>query len=281
MYPPFIDAVPELPLLSQSDRKRTGHMFQDCPAYDLPPAKGKVKACEPCVARWQTFSGFVAARQAAFDAEWYAAQQEGDHVSIEAETEMWDAIARSDTGVSIPKVDRYEAHVDVPPARRAPERTNRFAGRCSLCGFTVQANEGTLAGVPGAWVTTHKAGACPTPVGTVADWRDAVDVPDGLYALDTEEGARNTVAFYKVDHGREGTKWAGFTFLSRLVGGNPDVPIKGAAKDTILRRIAEDPQAASTRFGRETGRCGRCNTLLTDDASRAAGIGPVCASKGW
>ncbi|MES2342166.1 MAG: DUF6011 domain-containing protein [Pseudomonadota bacterium] len=27
------------------------------------------------------------------------------------------------------------------------------------------------------------------------------------------------------------------------------------------------------------GECGRCGRTLTDEASRAAGIGPVCASK--
>jgi uncharacterized protein DUF6011 len=33
------------------------------------------------------------------------------------------------------------------------------------------------------------------------------------------------------------------------------------------------------RYGQELGECGHCGRTLTDEASRAAGIGPVCASK--
>jgi hypothetical protein len=48
---------------------------------------------------------------------------------------------------------------------------------------------------------------------------------------------------------------------------------------TIARRIAEDPHAAMIRYGQVVGACGHCGRTLTNQASRDAGIGPVCAAK--
>jgi len=106
------------------------------------------------------------------------------------------------------------------------------------------------------------------------------EVPAGRYAIDTEDGAINETAFYKVDHGKG--RWAGRVFVSRMVGGHDDIAVKDPkARATILAKIAADPEAASLRFGREIGVCGRCGITLTNDESRARGIGPECAKKGW
>ena len=106
----------------------------------------------------------------------------------------------------------------------------------------------------------------------------AVTVPAGRYALDGS-GVNETV-FYRVDRPEEG-KWAGYTFVSRLEGPSEE-RVPRTQKEGILARIAEDPAAASARYGREIGACGVCGRRLTNDDSRAAGIGPVCASKmGW
>lgn len=274
-YPPLADGGPTLTnQLGQAEKKRSGHIYDDCALYGLPAPKGKAKPCDECVARYRITATEARAHQQAFDAQWRAAQADPGTRTVGRGTGYEYQVTRDE-----PVVDRYEAVVDVPPAR---QRSNKFAGRCSTCGYQVAANAGLLSGRPGAWVTTHRPGECPeaqpkAPEAPVV----TANVPAGLYALDTEEGAKNAVAFYRVDHGKEGTRWEGFVFLSRLVGGNPDIAIKGGAKASILARLAEDPEGASRRFGRESGRCGRCNTLLTDDASRAEGIGPVCATKGW
>lgn len=104
------------------------------------------------------------------------------------------------------------------------------------------------------------------------------DVPAGRYAVDNEDGA---LAFYRVDRPTEG-RWAGYTFLS-VQASDEQHPIKNrAAKAAVLAKIAADPREASMRYGREIGACGICGRTLTDEDSRAAGIGPVCASKtGW
>lgn len=42
---------------------------------------------------------------------------------------------------------------------------------------------------------------------------------------------------------------------------------------------AEKAQAACIAYAKQTGKCGVCNTKLTDPKSIAAGIGPICAKK--
>lgn len=107
-------------------------------------------------------------------------------------------------------------------------------------------------------------------VARVTRHADAPQVEPGYYATGEPDATR----FYKVDHGTG--RWDGYTFVSQVIGGQPDAPVKGNRAATVLAAIAEDPLEASTRYGREIGRCGVCNRTLTDPESRAAGIGPVC-----
>lgn len=100
------------------------------------------------------------------------------------------------------------------------------------------------------------------------------EVPAGRYALDSDHG----VKFYHVQKPVDG-KWAGYVFV-HVQAGDDLFPIKNReSRAAILKEIAENPQAAMIRYGREIGRCGHCGRTLTDDDSRAAGIGPICASK--
>jgi hypothetical protein len=103
------------------------------------------------------------------------------------------------------------------------------------------------------------------------------DVPAGRYAIETDEVTK----FYEVDRPTEG-KYAGWVFVS-VRASDERHPIKQlAAKHAILEVIAADPRAASELFGKKLGRCGICGRSLTDEDSRARGIGPVCAAaRGW
>lgn len=98
------------------------------------------------------------------------------------------------------------------------------------------------------------------------------DVPAGRYAVDTEEGH---LAFYRVDRPTEG-KWAGYTFV-KVQASDELHRVRGQAAKAVLAKIAVDPQAAMLRYGQEIGECGHCGRTLTDETSRARGIGPVCA----
>jgi Family of unknown function (DUF6011) len=102
--------------------------------------------------------------------------------------------------------------------------------------------------------------------------QDAPKVPAGRYALVDDHGVTK---FYKLDCPDKG-KWAGYTFLKALAS-DTEYPIRNRdEKARILREIAADVEGAFRRYGHEIGACGVCGRTLTDEASRAAGIGPVC-----
>lgn len=107
------------------------------------------------------------------------------------------------------------------------------------------------------------------------------DVPAGRYALGSDEA----MTFYQVDRPGLDSQWAGHVFINRLVGAPGDFAryrIRGSERTRVLNMIAEDPKAASLRYGQNVGECGVCHSPLTNESSRAAGIGPVCAAKkGW
>lgn len=119
----------------------------------------------------------------------------------------------------------------------------------------------------------------PEPSKTVSNAVGSVlpDVPEGRYALD-EQGV---VKFYVYSKPTEG-RWAGRAFLSSQAS-DTLYPIRNFdTKRLILAAIAADPKAASLRYGQELGVCGVCGRTLTDESSRSAGIGPICAEKtGW
>lgn len=96
-------------------------------------------------------------------------------------------------------------------------------------------------------------------------------VPEGRYAVINEAGVTE---FFKVDCPTEG-KWAGYVFVKQQASDDL-YPVKGARKSDVLARIAADPDALA-RYGQELGCCGRCGRTLTDEVSRATGIGPECA----
>lgn len=101
----------------------------------------------------------------------------------------------------------------------------------------------------------------------------APTVPSGYYAVEID----GELGFYKVETPEEG-KWAGVTFVKRQSGDNLErLPYLERAE--VVELISNDPRAALIRYGTEIGRCGVCNRTLTDEASREAGIGPVCAKK--
>ena len=102
------------------------------------------------------------------------------------------------------------------------------------------------------------------------------------YAIDHEGQLR----FYRVDAVNEG-RWAGYTFMKEGVGGAYDDlvwhPMGPARREAAAKAIMESgANEALKRFGQEVGSCGHCGRTLTDETSRAYGIGPVCRGKlGW
>jgi hypothetical protein len=94
------------------------------------------------------------------------------------------------------------------------------------------------------------------------------DVPDGRYAIPKDDG---TLMFYSVKKGTH------VTFVD-VWASDARWPVKNRDEiSRILNAISLDPDAGP-RFGREIGRCYVCGRTLTDESSRAAGIGPICAA---
>lgn len=92
----------------------------------------------------------------------------------------------------------------------------------------------------------------------------------------------NKVRFFRVDAPQRG-KWAGAVFLKEQAGDDL-YPVKPVAREeNIINALLGNVKAALKRYGLELGSCGICGRTLTDEESRALGIGPVCAAKamGW
>jgi hypothetical protein len=102
------------------------------------------------------------------------------------------------------------------------------------------------------------------------------EVEQGYYAVKSLSGNQD-LDFFKVDKPESG-KWAGYTFVKRVIGGRADVRVRGAEARKALDAIAADADAGP-RYGREIGNCWVCGRHLTDEESRATGIGPVCAGR--
>lgn len=115
-----------------------------------------------------------------------------------------------------------------------------------------------------------------TGAGTVVGKAPKVQgVPEGHYAV----VIGGHMQFFRVEHGKAGGKWEGFTFLSKQVS-DDYLPIKNPAlKAQVLTAIKNDPLAAAKAYGTELGVCGVCHKTLTDPESIANGIGPVCAKR--
>lgn len=265
-FPPFaptLDAEREQSalMLSQAERKRTGHLYKDCPALDV-VAPGRNKGCTPCLARWQDVGRLSKFHQQQYDAAWYArAAKEDAPVNLEAAD-----IVRQDAPGSyvMPKVDAAEAHV--PPTHRAAPKPNRYGGKCGACSQWVEAGAGWLTGSPGKWGVLH------------ANWEDggcSTGAPEDR-GYDRDGGPEPAPGMYRQPSGRivkvQLSRTSGKPYAKTVDGEY----LGGGRELAGLVRLTLDEAKA---YGRETGVCCVCGATLTNPESIAAGIGPWCAGK--
>lgn len=152
--------------------------------------------------------------------------------------------------------------------------TNRVVPTDASGRLSAEVKRGTLnkrkAGDAIEWLLRQPKVIAQTVTPTV---RPTFAVPDGRYALDSVDSEPGKIVFYRVKANR------GFINVSRMSSDN-EIPVRWAQAQGVLRRIeAVGTHAAMIRYGQTIGRCGHCGRTLTDQASRAAGIGPICASK--
>jgi hypothetical protein len=92
------------------------------------------------------------------------------------------------------------------------------------------------------------------------------EIKDGRYAIPKDDG---TLMFYSIKRGNS-------VIFVDVWASDARWPVKSSEERArILEAIKNDPDAGP-RFGREIGRCYVCGRTLTDETSRALGIGPVC-----
>jgi Family of unknown function (DUF6011) len=100
---------------------------------------------------------------------------------------------------------------------------------------------------------------------------------DGYYALREEDGA---VHFYRLSHDeREESRYFGWPVVQAQASDDLHLVKNRDRKITIISAVNADPQAARLLYADELGNCYVCGRTLTDETSRALGIGPICRGK--
>lgn len=188
-------------------------------------------------------------------------------------------------GVRNPAADDTAFGRKATPEPTAPAsiKANKYGGKCPVCNGWVDAEAGKLVKVDGKWGAEHIK--CPEPTTMVAPkGLDLSDIQSGYYAVPDGD----TRLKVRIAHGKEGSKWEGYTFVTdgaeygqqvRYGTQRPEGIYTGKIQDK-LEVIVANPQEAMRAYGRLVGQCGACGRLLENEASIEAGIGSVCASKG-
>lgn len=107
------------------------------------------------------------------------------------------------------------------------------------------------------------------------------DVEDGYYAIPSQTG-NNDLDFIRIgtNQGRQHPERKGWRRVQRVIGGQGNQTMRNTEATAFARVLSALPASelkeAQVRFGRELGQCGVCGKHLTDETSRAAGIGPTC-----
>jgi hypothetical protein len=110
----------------------------------------------------------------------------------------------------------------------------------------------------------------PAPVAPVRTRLNFAEILDGNYAIRVD----GVVKFYRVSTSKSGYKNVQVRASDALY------MQYGKAGIAILHRIVEAGLEASRMlFAEELGRCWKCGKTLTDEDSRARGMGPDCAGK--
>ena len=200
---------------------------------------------------------------------WHLAERYPDDVQIDLD-ELHDKQRtwRADQSASLQSFLRSKADGD-PEAMVAPQWPIRFRGDDE------DASKSPYRTSPEQQREEAAARRAASDAARSAADRVSEGIQEGHYAVQNEDGSMELFRVDKPDSGR----WKGYTFVKREVDGDYEDVRDPAEKTKVLGAIQKDPHAATVAYGHSTGVCGRCHRRLTDEASVAAGIGPVCATK--
>jgi uncharacterized protein DUF6011 len=91
-------------------------------------------------------------------------------------------------------------------------------------------------------------------------------------------GDDDKLRFFHLDTPLKG-KWKGCLFTKEQASDELYKVRDITREEAVLRVVIADAEGALVRYGLELGSCGMCGRTLTDEESRARGVGPVCAEK--
>jgi uncharacterized protein DUF6011 len=101
------------------------------------------------------------------------------------------------------------------------------------------------------------------------------DLAPGKPHVNVAATVEGRLRFFKLDLPQTG-KWADTIFVKEQASDDL-YPVKSVDRQArILDAVLANVATALARYGQELGSCGICGKTLTDEDSRARGIGPVC-----
>lgn len=170
-------------------------------------------------------------------------------------------------------VSADEVALLIDDLRALPRLTEeRVAKRAEV--FAAAGMATTQATIPQQTTTARKA--------LWAEWRALAAAlvktsthPSGArFAIENLAGANDLSFWWISEHN-------GFCKLRQVIGGGRREEVRDPQRMIdIAKRIQEaGPYEAMIRYGQEIGACGHCGRDLTNEESRAAGIGPICRNK--
>jgi hypothetical protein len=210
-------------------------------------------------------------------------------------------VMRQEMSLDNKPVDNTEECPEPPIPPVDPRETRQY--RCFKCpqiltGITALKNH----------KLTHAAAPAPVDGDAVIENRentlgiDISSLPNGYYALPDMSGKHAFIYLMVRRTRRKMFRDRRFVYGQKIVGGEwvpegtieikewsqdakrlcgemkPDDVYRGEFEEVIPMLLA-NPKVWAIVFGQQIGRCGRCGKTLTDDDSRAAGIGPECVKK--
>jgi hypothetical protein len=181
---------------------------------------------------------------------------------------------RSQPGFPFGHVTKSRASNWIQRLKAAPKGTNPLPARGGPTRNIVAETRGRY---PVSFRTLELDGGKVTDLGFVQVGDK--EVPQGKYALETDDTGefKNDITFFNLycfitDEGDR-------AYSLKMYVSDDLVKFPNSSQAKVLQMIAADPAAASALYGQHKKRCGICNRKLTNDESRARGIGPVCASR--
>lgn len=170
-------------------------------------------------------------------------------------------------------------HAKLQPVGWEPEQMTKDSASQAITELKAYLNRtGPLPRMPVAHVGEPVVAGVGRPGLATPSGEPYPDVPAGRYATKSLTGNQD-LDFWRVDRPTEG-RWAGRTFVKRVIGGKPDSNVRGVtAREALNAILAMGVDESRTLFGTELGFCWKCGRHLTDETSRALGIGPDCRNR--